>query len=148
MLCREKSSTLKLAKRQLSSLLVAAVISSYAEADGKNESYAGITTENHPLALASLQPLAEEESTDAMYVLGTIYNAGVVSGGNETNAEKWLRKAASAGHVEAQYQLGLMYLEYDNVEADTWLQLASKNGHPHAEEVLQQLIDGAFPDYR
>ena len=54
-------------------------------------------------------------------------------------AMKWLREAAEAGHVEAQYYLGLCYqLGGDDVEDDEealkWIRKAAENGCTKAQE--------------
>ncbi len=51
----------------------------------------------------------------------------------ETGVE-WLKKAANQGSVNAQYQLGSLFLENDEVnEAIKWLELAATHNHSEAQ---------------
>lgn len=65
--------------------------------------------------------------------------------GNTDAAMALLAEAAKLGHSEAQYKLGLMYLngfgfKKNNTKALKWLQLASRNGHKKAKPDLSEAI--------
>lgn len=59
-------------------------------------------------------------------------------------AENWFRKAAEQGHVESQYDLGLLYywtgygVETDYVESFKWFLKAAEQGHAHSMWLLGQ----------
>jgi hypothetical protein len=58
-----------------------------------------------------------------------------------TNRIKYLRIAASHGHVISQYNLGFIYANYDEFknlnEAKYWLKIAASNGSSYAQEQLK-----------
>jgi len=56
------------------------------------------------------------------------------------------KKAADAGDMNAQYNLGVMYehghgVEQSDLTAGEWYQLAADNGHPEAPMALQLLYE-------
>ena len=60
-----------------------------------------------------------------------------------SKAFMWFSKAAEQGDVHAWYNLGCLYLNGYGVEADlgkakTYLEAAKENGHPMADDVLQE----------
>ena len=64
---------------------------------------------------------------------------------DEYNGFSWCKMAAEEGHLEAQFQLGLMYLEGEGVtedesEAQEWLWAAADRGYPQASEVLTYIF--------
>ena len=59
-------------------------------------------------------------------------------------AIKWYTRAAKAGGVSAQHNLGKCYLEgtgvtADKVEAVKWLTLSAKGGDTDAQDLLDKL---------
>ena len=72
------------------------------------------------------------------YVLGMCHLHGVQQDKSAKLAASWLSKAATAGHVAAQYHLGLLWLEgkgvtrQDETEASKWLSKAAAENHPEA----------------
>lgn len=55
-------------------------------------------------------------------------------------------KAAEAGDMNAQYNLGVMYehgygVTQSDLKADEWYQLAADNGHPDAQTALELLYE-------
>lgn len=59
------------------------------------------------------------------------------------------RSMADSGDTDAQFELGLLYLEGAGVEADedeaiSWLQLSLSQGHPRANELLEYLYENEF----
>lgn len=55
-------------------------------------------------------------------------------------------KAADAGDMNAQYNLGVMYehghgVKQSDLKASEWYQLAADNGHPEAPAALQLLFE-------
>lgn len=60
---------------------------------------------------------------------------------NDVEAAKWYRKAAEQGHVEAQRNLGLMYVYGEGVSQDVaegmrWIRAASEGGSSDAMRAL------------
>lgn len=67
----------------------------------------------------------------------------------QVEAAQWYLKLARRGSVDAQYWLGVMYLDgngitEDDDEALRWLDLAAKQGHQQAEKLLNHLIESDF----
>ncbi len=65
-------------------------------------------------------------------------------------AVRWFRAAAEQGNAEAQYNLGLMYLEgqgvkQDNVEAYAWIRTAAAQGKRGTLEIRQTLLREMTP---
>jgi TPR repeat protein len=81
---------------------------------------------------------AKQGDLEAIYVLGMCHLHGVQQDKSTKSAASWLSKAASGGHVGAQFQIGLMWLEgkgvtrQDDNEATKWLQKAAAESHPEA----------------
>ncbi len=53
---------------------------------------------------------------------------------DNTEAAKWLRKAAERGHADAQFNLGVMYnngegVPEDDIEAVKWYRKAAEQGN-------------------
>ncbi len=62
----------------------------------------------------------------------------------------WFRAAAEQGNAEAQYNLGLMYLEglgvtQDNAEAYAWIRTAAAQGKSGTLEIRQTLLREMTP---
>ena len=82
--------------------------------------------------------LAKQGNLEAQYVLGMCHLHGVQQEKSSKSAASWLAKAAAAGHVAAQFHIGLLWLEgkgvvrQDDTEAVKWLQKAAKEKHPEA----------------
>jgi hypothetical protein len=95
-------------------------------------SHAGIT---HPMA---------------MYYLCTLYLSGKGIEQNEYIAFDYCKRAAEEGIVDAQFQLGLMYLnaigivQEDDDKALEWLRKAANGGHSEAKEMFDFLINRDF----
>ena len=56
------------------------------------------------------------------------------------------KKAADAGDMNAQYNLGVMYehghgVDQSDLKAGEWYQMAADNGHPEAPMALQLLYE-------
>lgn len=59
-------------------------------------------------------------------------------------ALRWYERAANAGHVRAQYNLGLLYLKGEHVPWDgftgmAWISKAAKSGDAKAQALLRRL---------
>ena len=67
-----------------------------------------------------------------------------VRGREREHAFAWCRHAANAGHVEAQYHLGMFYKSgigtpEDRTEALRWYKVAAERGHQQAENEARGL---------
>jgi len=100
------------------------------------------------LSLADLRSRAEAGDPEAQWRLGNIYVFGQGVDQDDSEAEKWYRKAAEQGDGIAQYCLGVMYangwgVTKDNSEAEKWykkalplLREAAKQGNADAQFYL------------
>ena len=85
-----------------------------------------------------------------MYEMGREYLDGMNGSDGETvtmptTAIKYFTKAAERGHVDAQYDLGLMYekgigSEIDIEKAIEWYSAAASHDHSGAKEALKRLL--------
>jgi TPR repeat protein len=78
-----------------------------------------------------------------------MYRTGVGVQRDEYRAFELCKLAAKAGLLEAQFQLGLMYLQGEGVtenddEARKWIWAAADRDYPQAKEVLQFIISADF----
>ena len=93
--------------------------------------------------LAELTALGEQDPR-AAYDLGLRFLRGDGVERNSYQALQWMRKAGDAGHVEAQYALGRIYLMGfeemgpDPAEAERWLTMAAGKGHKDARQLLPE----------
>ncbi len=85
---------------------------------------------------------ADNGNIDAQYHLALIYDIGNGLPRNPMEAEKWYKKAAIAGHCNAQYYLARLYdaknsgIRRDEKEAKKWYQKAAEQGHALAINVI------------
>lgn len=56
---------------------------------------------NYTTAFERLKPLAEKDNADAQYAIGYLYYYGRGTDKDLVQAQKWIRKAASAGQPQA-----------------------------------------------
>lgn len=96
--------------------------------------------QNYGLAERWWLRAAAQGSADAMYGLYTCHAKG---GGSirkdPAKAREWKIKAAKHGHIDAQYQLGIMYENGDEIEqnyvtAYAWMDIAADRGNETAEK--------------
>ena len=99
--------------------------------------------ENKALELA--RQSAAQGNLDAMFLAGNIYVFGDTvpneSDDPDLEAAKWFFEAASGGHAEAEYGLGLLFLAGKGVvqsqeEAMKWIEKAAEHGHVGAKNFL------------
>ncbi|MFN3495904.1 MAG: tetratricopeptide repeat protein [Hydrogenophaga sp.] len=103
-----------------------------------------VGTPADPEAERRLQDLTRlaDNNPRAAYDLGLRLLRGDGVGRNTYQAMQWMRKAGDAGHTEAQFALGRLYLMgfeemgSDPQEAESWLTRAAANGHKGAAELL------------
>ena len=81
---------------------------------------------------------AESGNEEAQYHLGLIYDTGSGVERSPKDAEKWYKRAANQGNVDATYYLSLLYssqnsgIRRDEKEAHRLLLAAAEQGHPEA----------------
>ena len=84
-------------------------------------------------AVAIWRPLAEAGNADAAFNLGQAYRLGRGVAIDLATAQKWLGKAAAAGHLDAQTTLGLLLFDSGSRDvAMQWLKKAAERGEPRA----------------
>lgn len=93
--------------------------------------------------LMLMKTAAEKGDAEAQYLLGLQYQAGDGIEKNPVEATKWLRQAATQGHVGAQGALGAMQAASGNAdeaaEAAKWLRAAAEEGRTEAMVALGAL---------
>ena len=84
---------------------------------------------------------------EAQYSLSRMYLEGEDVERDAVQSFFWLKKAAKQSHPQAQYELGLMYVdigqavvEYDAEKAAFWLEKPAKQGHTRAKYLLDWLM--------
>ena len=91
-------------------------------------------------ALRLLTPLAEQENSNAQFLVGWIYERGEGVKKDYKIAVKWYTLAAEQGFADAQYNLARMYrfgyVGKDYKTAVKWYTLAAEKGHISAQSTL------------
>lgn len=93
---------------------------------------------DYATALSEWKKLADEGNIQACQNIAMLYANGQGVPQNDQIAQEWCEKAASAGHVIAQYYLGYMLLESDPQTALKWWTQAAENGVADAQHDLAQ----------
>ncbi len=85
------------------------------------------------------QQKANQGGADAQFTLGLLYKRGAGTLQDTKQAVYWYTKAAEQGHVQAQYELGRLYLfsgdnevPQDYKQAFFWYTKAAEQGHVFA----------------
>ncbi|MCB1954285.1 MAG: sel1 repeat family protein [Rhodocyclaceae bacterium] len=101
--------------------------------------------EDEKTALSWATRSAKAGNVDAMFFAGNIYVFGdkIPSEAEDPDVEaaKWFHEAASRGHPEAEYSLGLLFLAGKGViqsqeEAMKWIGRAAEHGHVGARNFI------------
>ncbi len=84
---------------------------------------------------------------EAQFQTGVMFERGIGTDLNQSQAAKWYEKAAMQGHMDAQYNMGIMYASGRGVEqndqfAMMWLASSAKQGDKDSRRLLLALIDG------
>jgi len=72
-------------------------------------------------AAAILHQAAKLQSGQAAYKLANLYKTGIGVNVNLKHSIKWLKKAATLGHINAQIDYAKVLLEMDSDQATSWL---------------------------
>jgi hypothetical protein len=96
---------------------------------GEEEAREAMQAGDYNKAIQELQPLADQGSPTAEYLLGEIYFGG--HGGDLQQALKWMTASAEQGYAQAQARLGTIYatgrgVPVNNIEAYRWFALAAQ----------------------
>ncbi len=90
-------------------------------------------------SLMVMKAAAEKGNREAQFLFGVQVMVGDGLARDRVEAVKWLRQAAEAGHVEAQYTLGNLYATPDPTDglsdpaaAEQWLTMAAAQGNREA----------------
>ena len=94
---------------------------------------------------------ADTTNPKALYYLSALYLSGKGVDQDEFMAFEYCKKAAEEGLVEAQFQLGVMYLDgvgtmngENEIMALEWLWKAADSGHQHAKELFDFVLNRDF----
>jgi|SRR5579885_52563 len=92
-------------------------------------------------ALIELSSLAEKGSIMAMIYLGNAYKLGQGTRIDQSQSERWYRRAADAGSMPAYYELGRVYLERKQYEeAKQAFTVAADRGYIPAVHFLGRMF--------
>lgn len=106
------------------------------------------TPEDEKLALHWWKKAAAQGNADAMFQIANAYLFGNQAAKSVVDPDReaavWYFQAASAGHAEAQYHLGLLFLAGKGVvdsqeEAARWFRKAADQGHAEAKRALSDV---------
>ena len=94
------------------------------------------------------QPKANQGDADAQFNLALLYYHGVGTPHDNRYAIYWYKKAAEQGHVQAQYELGRLYLfsgddevPQDYKQSVYWHTKAAEQGHILAQYKLGHMYE-------
>jgi hypothetical protein len=84
---------------------------------------------------------------EAQFQTGVMFERGIGTDENQSQAAKWYEKAAIQGHMDAQYNIGIMYasgrgIEQNDQFAMMWLATSAKQGDKDSRKLLLGLVDG------
>ncbi len=110
-----------------------------------------ISSNDYKKAYGIFRPLAENNNSEAQYVLGKMYYDGLHVSMNYKRALNWFRKSATSGHAEALKIIGKMYeqgegIKQNYINAYMWQHLAKLNLADEAIQNLKSLEKTMLPD--
>jgi hypothetical protein len=101
--------------------------------------------EDEKQAIELWKKAAAQGNVDSMFQIGSAFLFGAQTAklvdDPDREAAMWYFQAASAGHAEAQYHLGLLFLAgkgviEDRQQATYWMQQAAAQGHAEAKKAV------------
>ena len=107
--------------------------------------YQNNTLKDHPKAVESLIDAANNNNSDAAFLLATSYKDGKIGAITLSKAYKWYLKAANLGDGDAMLMLGWIYYkgelfgDTDIKKAKKWFSKAADKGIDEAIEMLNIL---------
>jgi TPR repeat protein len=123
---------------------------SYAAGDPDAEAWLGVVLIDRGKngeAMKALQHAANAGSSEANHRLGLVFAQGLAgTARNDQRAVEYFEKAANAGHIRAQINLGILALrgqgsKRDLVQARAWLEKAAATDDPSALYVLGRAME-------
>lgn len=102
-------------------------------------------------AVGFLETAVEEDSVDAMILLGNMNYLGLGTDTDAQTAADLYQRAGLRGSIDAQYNLALLYhsgigVKQDNVSAAAWFLLADAGGNHRADQFLRTLTGQMNPN--
>lgn len=103
---------------------------------------ASLSKNNMHLVERSLLKYARAGDDRAQLALARIYESG--NRHDPNLMVEWYRKSAVSGNAEAQFQLGLLYIDDELPDGDWdtglfWVEMAADQGHQRAQVVFESL---------
>jgi len=83
---------------------------------------------------------ADMGSYEGCYQLGLLFNNSNYEDYDKEKATDWMKIAAESEHLDAMYQLGMLYAGTNNDLAKEWLKKAAKKGHKKAKAQYNKLL--------
>jgi len=87
-----------------------------------------------------VRELANQDDYPSQHMLALMYQQGLAVDQDKDLALAWLRKAATKGHVDAEYDLGRTLAQTQANQALYWLQKAASKGHIKAGYMAAALM--------
>jgi TPR repeat protein len=120
--------------------------SAQAEHRELNQINADYEASQYAKILPRVRELAKQGSAWAETLLGLMYRKGAGVAHDDEAAEDYYHQAAQRGWVQAQYNLGTLYLsQFRYKQAETWLLKAATREYALAQENLAQLYLAKSP---
>ena len=118
----------------------------HARAASIEKGLAAYHSQHYEDAFGILSPLARQGQPDAELTLARMYHAGRGVEQDVHEAVYWYCHAASHGSAEAQFQLGLFYLDGNVVNENEdlaldWLEKAAEQGHQQAARLRYMVLN-------
>ena len=98
---------------------------------------------DYKMALGYFLKAANQNNSEAQYILGYFYTGGIGTKQDLTQSLKWYQKAAKNGHLNAKINLGFMYIagqgtKVDYTKAAYWIKQAKDKGSKKADVLWKE----------
>lgn len=99
---------------------------------------AAFEARNYTNAFELLMPLAEVGNAEAQCIIGNMYDLGLGTDSNTSEAVKWYQKSSEQGYGVASNNLGTIYhsgregIPESKTEAQKWYRKAREQGFMHS----------------
>ncbi len=112
------------------------------DAGEQRELLASLSKDSLPGVERSLLQYAQNGDNNAQLALAKIYESE--NSHNPNLMLEWYKKSAISGNAEAQFQLGLLYIDGEVPDGDWdtglyWVEMAAAQGHERAKIVYESL---------
>lgn len=103
----------------------------------KKEASSAYAEENYQVAFPAMKKLAEIGNRAAQHYTAKMYQEGLGTSKNLTQAKFWFNKAAENGYADSQYSLAFIYIGEQNFkQAAYWMAKAAEQKHAEAQYTL------------